>query len=163
MTSNAGSRNIQHNAFGFSKDSEKSDYKVMKKKMIEEARKLFNPEFMNRIDDPVVFHSLTKENILDIIGLLLKEVQQNLSNTKTGLRISRGVKEFLLEKGFKPEYGTRPLRRSIQALIEDPIAEKFLDGTLSKGKEITIRVRKNQLSFSHPQTQKKKQSVELNS
>ena len=163
MTSNVGSRNIQHNAYGFSKDAEKNDYKVMKKKMIEESRKLFNPEFMNRIDDPVVFHSLTKENILDIIGLLLKEVQQNLSNTKTGLRISRGVKEFLLEKGFKPEYGARPLRRSIQTLIEDPIAERFLDGTLLKGKVITIRVQKNQLCFSHPQTQKKKQSVELKS
>ncbi|MDO9548761.1 MAG: ATP-dependent Clp protease ATP-binding subunit [Candidatus Marinimicrobia bacterium] len=163
MTSNVGSRNIQHNAFGFSKDTEKSDYKAMQKKMIEEARKLFNPEFMNRIDDPVVFHSLTKENILDIIDLQLKEVQQNLSNTKTGLRISRGVKEFILEKGFKPESGARPLRRSIQTLIEDPIAEKFLDGTLSKGKVITIRVRREQLYFSHPQTQKNKQSVELNS
>ena len=163
MTSNVGSRNIQNSGFGFSKGTEKNDYKVMKKKMIEEARKLFNPEFMNRIDDPVVFHSLLKADILKIIDIQIGEIQQNLSQTKSVLRINRNVKEFILEKGFKPEYGARPLRRSIQTFIEDPIAEKFLDGSLSKGAVITVRVRNNQLHFSHPQTRKIKQSVELNS
>lgn len=162
MTSNIGSRNIQSDAFGFSKAGLKNDYKTIKRKMVEEARKLFNPEFINRIDDPIVFHPLSKESILKIIDLQIKEIQENLSNSNTVLRISRSVKEFILEKGFKPEYGARPLRRSIQTLIEDPIAEKFLDGTLSKGKVINIRIQKNKLLFSHPQTQKKNHTIELN-
>jgi len=163
MTTNIGSRNIFSGSFGFSQSSVKSEYKTMKKNMIDEARKLFNPEFMNRIDDPIVFRPLSKEDILKIIALQLDEVQQNLANSGTLLKISKGVKEFILEKGFKPEYGARPLRRAIQTLIEDPIAEKFLSKTLHKGNVINIRIRKGQLSFSHPRTQTNKQSVELNS
>lgn len=163
MTTNIGSRDIFTGTFGFSQAGVKSEYKAMKKNMLDEARKLFNPEFMNRIDDPIVFRPLSKEDILKIIDLQLREVQQNLSYTNTELKIGKGVREFILEKGFKPEYGARPLRRSIQTLIEDPIAEKFLSKSLLKGKVINVRVRKDQLSFSHPRTQKNRHSIELNS
>ncbi len=163
MTTNIGSRDIFTGTFGFSQAGVKSEYKAMKKNMLDEARKLFNPEFMNRIDDPIVFRPLSKEDVLKIIDLQLREVQQNLSHTNTELKFGKGVQEFILEKGFKPEYGARPLRRSIQTLIEDPIAEKFLNKSLHKGNAINIRVRKDQLSFSHPRTQKNKHSIELNS
>lgn len=161
MTSNIGSRNINNTSFGFSVSDPKVDYNLMKKKMTEEALSLFNPEFMNRIDDPVVFRPLSRENILDIINLQIKEVQDYLSKSNTKLQIGKGVKEYILEKGYKPEYGARPLRRSIQTLIEDPIAEKFLNGSLTKGNVISVRVHKNGLLFSHPKPKEKSQTVKL--
>jgi len=161
MTSNVGSRNIQSGAFGFSKSDRQNDYQVMKKKMIEEARKLFNPEFINRIDDPIVFRSLTREDILKIIDIQLKDVKLNLANSGTILNVSKQAKELILENGYKPECGARPLRRSIQTMIEDPIAEKFLDGSLVKGKPIDVRVKNKQLIFLHSQSHKKSNPVTI--
>lgn len=161
MTANIGSRNIRSGAFGFSKSDRQSDYKVMKKKMIEEAHKLFNPEFINRIDDPIVFRSLTREDILKIIDLQLKDVILNLANSGTVLNVSKQAKELILKDGYKPECGARPLRRSIQTIIEDPIAEKFLDGSLVKGKPIDIRLKNKQLTFLHSQPHKKSNPVKV--
>ncbi len=161
MTSNVGSRHLQSGGFGFSKADTENSYNVMKKSMVEEARKLFNPEFINRIDDPVVFRSLTEEDILKIIDLQLHEVQKNLFGSGTTLKIHQSAKEYILEQGFKPEYGARPLRRSIQTLIEDQIAGKFLDGTLVKGTEIEVRLIKGQLIFQQPKTEHNVPSVNL--
>lgn len=163
MTTNLGSRNIRSGGFGFTKADPGSDYKIMQKKMIEEARKLFNPEFINRIDDPIVFRSLTRADILKIIDIQLKDVKKNLSNTNINLIINKAAKEIIFEEGFKPEYGARPLRRAIQTLVEDPIAEKLLDGSLIKGRTIEVKVKnKNkQLTFTNPEPRKYIKSVTL--
>jgi len=153
MTTNIGLRTIQGSGFGFSKSDTESDYETMKKKMIEEAHKLFNPEFINRIDDPIVFHSLTRNDVLKIIDLQLHEVVENLSRSNTELKISKQVKELIFEEGYKPQYGARPLRRAIQTMIEDQIAEKILEGLLTKGYPIELRVKNKKLSFwqAYPQ------------
>jgi len=147
MTTNIGLRTIQGSGFGFSKSDAESDYETMKKKMIEEAHKLFNPEFINRIDDPIVFHSLTRKDVLKIIDLQLQEVAENLSRSNTELKISKQVKEIIFEEGYKPQYGARPLRRAIQTMIEDQIAEKILAGFLTKGYPIEVRVKNKKLTF----------------
>jgi ATP-dependent Clp protease ATP-binding subunit ClpC len=147
MTTNIGLRNIQGSGFGFSKSDAESDYETMKKKMLEEAHKLFNPEFINRIDDPIVFHSLTRKDVLKIIEIQLHEVAENLSRSNTELKISKQVKELIFEEGYKPQYGARPLRRAIQTMIEDQIAEKILESFLIKGYPIEIRVKNKKLTF----------------
>ena len=163
MTTNLGSRNICSGGFGFTKAEPGSDYKIMQKKMIEEARRLFNPEFINRIDDPIVFRSLTREDILKIIDIQLKDVKKNLAHTNTDLIINKTAKEIIFEEGFKPEYGARPLRRAIQTLIEDPIAERLLDGSLIKGRPIEVKVKNKskQLTFRNHEPRKYIKSVTL--
>jgi ATP-dependent Clp protease ATP-binding subunit ClpC len=163
MTTNLGSRNIRSGEFGFTKAEPGSDYKIMQKKMIEEARRLFNPEFINRIDDPIVFRSLTREDILKIIDIQLKDVKKNLAHTNTDLIINKMAKEIIFEEGFKPEYGARPLRRAIQTLIEDPIAERLLDGSLIKGRPIEVKVKNKskQLTFRNHEPRKYIKSVTL--
>lgn len=141
MTSNIGAKLITKNSFlGFS-DSENTinnDYEKIKSKVLDELKKEVKPEFLNRIDEIIVFHKLSKENIKMITVNLLDEVKQRLKLQNINLKINDDVVEFIAEKGFNESYGARPLRRTIQTKVEDLLAEEILDGKIKKGNKITL-------------------------
>jgi ATP-dependent Clp protease ATP-binding subunit ClpC len=97
-----------------------------------------NPEFLNRLDDIIVFHPLNKEDIKQIVDIMLKDVLKRLKDKGMDVVISDAAKELMVEKGYNPMYGARPLRRSIQSLLEDPLAEKILEGALKGAKNIDV-------------------------
>ncbi|MGD8394473.1 MAG: ATP-dependent Clp protease ATP-binding subunit [Candidatus Eiseniibacteriota bacterium] len=136
MTSNLGARQMRSGkqlGFGSAAGKEESDYKNMKAKVMEEVKKAFNPEFLNRIDDIVVFHELGREQMSQIVQILLSDVKQRLKDHEIDLVLSPEATEFLIEKGFDPAYGARPLKRAIQRYIEDPLAEQVLRGRFGRG------------------------------
>ncbi len=142
MTSNIGAREISKSggSFGFAKSDAQSDYNAMREKLIEEVRKLFNPEFINRVDDIVVFRQLDRDDMLKIIDIVIDDMLSKVSDRNIKIDLSKGAKEFLADLGFDPQYGARPLKRTIQKYVENPIAEDILKGRF--GDNCAIRVRK---------------------
>jgi len=137
MTSNVGTRDIKElSSFGFSDARPKDHYDKMKDTVEEAMRKLFNPEFLNRIDDTIVFRNLDKEDIMQIINIEIKDLYKNLEENKMDLILDQSAKEFLVNKGFDEKFGARPLRRAIQKYIEDPLAEEILRGSFKEGTKI---------------------------
>jgi ATP-dependent Clp protease ATP-binding subunit ClpC len=137
MTSNVGTRDIKElSSFGFSDARPKDHYDKMKDTVEEAMRKLFNPEFLNRIDDTIVFRNLDKEDIMQIISIEIKDLYKNLEENKMDLILDQSAKEFLVIKGFDEKFGARPLRRAIQKYIEDPLAEEILRGSFKEGTKI---------------------------
>lgn len=129
MTSNVGAREITNkgNSLGFTAtQSEEEQYKDMRQNVMDEVKKTFNPEFINRIDEIVVFHALTKENIGSILDLALQRVDKKLAERDLSLELSQPAKDFLIDKGFDAKFGARPLLRTIQRELEDPLAENIL-------------------------------------
>jgi ATP-dependent Clp protease ATP-binding subunit ClpC len=140
MTSNVGTRDIKHGgAFGFSDASDKDKHEHLKTTVEDAMKRLFNPEFLNRIDDTIVFRSLTKEDIMEIIGIEIKDLYKNLEENKMDLLLDQTAKEFLVEKGFDEKFGARPLRRAIQKYVEDPLAEEILRGSFKEGTRIVAK------------------------
>jgi len=136
MTSNIGADLIRNKAgFGFGKRSEEANYEKMKDLLQKEVERYFRPEFLNRLDDLIVFKSLTREDLQTIVGYELKKVFGRLEDQGYSLDISDDVKEFLIDKGYDPEFGARPLRRAIERHVEDPLSEEILRGNF-KGKDI---------------------------
>ena len=160
MTSNAGAENIiAPKQLGFlSKDDEKEKYDRMKNGVMDEVKRMFKPEFLNRIDDIIVFHPLTKEHMKAIVTIMLGTVEKR-TKQQMSIRLNAGddVKEYLIEKGYDEKYGARPLKRTIQNLIEDRLAEEILEGRVREGDSVKITVRDGALKFSarHPQTARK--------
>ena len=142
MTSNAGS-NLNNNSIGFGKQT------VDKSKIEDSLKNVFRPEFLNRIDEIIVFDSLTTEQLLEIVDLMLKDTFKALKDKNISMEISKEAKNYILEKGTNIKFGARPLRRSIQRYIEDEIAEMILKGDLGPGNRISISLDKvsNELSF----------------
>ena len=141
MTSNAGS-NLNTNSIGFGKSS-------LDKNKIENALKeIFRPEFLNRVDEIISFDSLTKEQLLQIVDLLLKNTQDALDNKNIKLYVSDEAKKYILEKGTDLKYGARPLRRAIQRYIEDEISEMILKGELEQYQTIEVTLEEEQLKFT---------------
>jgi ATP-dependent Clp protease ATP-binding subunit ClpC len=138
MTSNLGARDIKRGGLGFSSGESKSEYERMERSVMDEVKRTFNPEFINRIDEAIVFHSLTQSDLEKIIEIQLAEVQARLAERKVSLEPSAEAKAFLVEKSFDPVMGARPLRRSIQRLVEDALAEDFLRGKFKEGDSIRI-------------------------
>jgi ATP-dependent Clp protease ATP-binding subunit ClpC len=140
MTSNIGTKDIKEiGSFGFG-DAQKNDqYEKMKDTVEEAMKKLFNPEFLNRIDDTIVFRKLDKEDIMQIIGIEIKDLYKNLEENKMDLVMDQTAKEFLVEKGFDEKFGARPLRRAIQKYVEDPLAEEILRGSFKEGTKIIAK------------------------
>jgi len=137
MTSNVGTRDIKElSSFGFADSKPKDHYDKMKDTVEEAMRKLFNPEFLNRIDDTIVFRNLDKEDIMQIINIEIKDLYKNLEDNKMDLILDQSAKEFLVNKGFDEKFGARPLRRAIQKYIEDPLAEEILRGSFKEGTKI---------------------------
>ncbi len=141
MTSNVGARDItKGRGLGFAAPDDSETFERIQEKVKEEIQKVFNPEFLNRLDDVIVFHPLTKEHISQIVGILLKDVQRRLSEEEITLKLTPAATEFLSTHGFDEHFGARPLKRAIQRYIEDPLSEKILVGDFSKGDEIDVDV-----------------------
>ena len=137
MTSNLGARDISKGGgLGFHKADAKSSYEVMRDKVREEIERAFNPEFLNRVDDTIVFHPLTREQIGEILHIVLKEVQDRLAEEHLTLTLTAEAIDFLVGKGYDEKFGARPLKRAIQRYLEDPLSEKILIAEFSAGDEI---------------------------
>ena len=150
MTSNAGAKAIiepKHLGFG-AVDDEKKDYARMKQDVMEEVKRMFKPEFLNRIDEIIVFHTLNKEEIKKIVGLLLKDfIKRCQEQMGITVKVRDSVKELIAEKGFDPKYGARPLKRAIQSKIEDAMAEEILEGRIKSGDTVTLGISKKEIKF----------------
>jgi ATP-dependent Clp protease ATP-binding subunit ClpC len=141
MTSNLGARDItKGGGVGFHTQDPQSSYEVMRDKVREEIERAFNPEFLNRIDDTIVFHPLTREQIGQVVHILLAEVQGRLQQEELSLRVTDPAIEFLVDKGYDQKFGARPLRRAIQRYLEDPLSEMILVSHFGAGAEIEVEV-----------------------
>ena len=150
MTSNAGAQAIMEpKRLGFMSDNdEKKDYERMKGGVMEEVRRIFKPEFLNRIDDIMVFHVLNKEDIRKIVTLLLKTLEKRCAEQmEIHLTVTNAVKDFIAEKGSDNKYGARPLRRAIQSKIEDALANEILEGRVKRGDSVQVKLHKNEIAF----------------
>ena len=137
MTSNLGADVIKGGAtFGFGKRAEVQDYEKMKKSLMGEIEKFFRPEFINRVDDVIVFRPLLKDDLNTIIEYELSKLRKRLEEKKLRLTIDQPAKDFLIDKGYNPDFGARPLRRALGTYIEDPLAENLLMGEYKSGDEI---------------------------
>ncbi|OYT69965.1 MAG: ATP-dependent Clp protease ATP-binding subunit ClpC [Armatimonadetes bacterium CP1_7O] len=149
MTSNVGVRSVVEEAgIGLRRDraSDPEDprtYEAMRNRVLEEMKKLFRPEFLNRVDEVIVFHPLTRNEILQIVDLMVGRVQEQLAAHSMRLVLEQPVKELLAQKGYDPNYGARPLRRVVQQLIEDPLSEQLLLGRFEEGDTIIARLNEN--------------------
>lgn len=146
MTSNAGAQAIvEPKKLGFaSGNDEKQNYERMKGSVMEEVRRIFKPEFLNRIDETIVFRALNKDDMKQIVGLMTKELAKRCK-TQLGITlvVRDAAKQYIVDKAYDPKYGARPLRRKIQDEIEDPLAEKLLDGSIRRGDEVIVTTKKN--------------------
>lgn len=152
MTSNAGAQSIMEpKKLGFAaKEDEKADYNRMKSNVMEEVRRIFKPEFLNRIDEIIVFHSLTKEHMKKIVGIMTKELQHRCKEQlDLELKLTDAVKQYIVDKAYDPKYGARPLRRMIQTKLEDALADELLSGNVHRGDTVTVRVKKDEIVFEH--------------
>ena len=150
MTSNAGAQNIvAPKRLGFlSTEDERKDYEYMKGQVMEEVKRMFKPEFLNRIDEIIVFHTLNKEEVKKIVGILLKDLTLRCKDQMgIELKVRDSVKELIAKEGFDPKYGARPLRRAIQNKIEDAMAEEILEGRIKQGDKVIIGVSKEKIKF----------------
>ena len=146
MTSNIGSDLIkQDSTLGFAMKSDEAttseqQYSRMKDKVMDEVKRFFRPEFLNRIDANIVFHPLSKEQIIDIVQLMMNKVQEQLKEKNIELEITQAAKALLAEQGYDPNFGARPLRRVIQDKIEDMLSEELLRGKLNSGDHVIVDV-----------------------
>lgn len=141
MTSNVGAEELKYNKYvGFNLEDAKTDYKDMKGKMLAELKKAFRPEFLNRVDDMIVFHSLEKENLREIVNLMTKQLVDRLKEQDIDLELTEAALEKVAKEGYDPEYGARPLRRSLQKYVEDRLSEELLKGTALSGQRIIFDV-----------------------
>lgn len=151
MTSNAGAQAIiEPKKLGFlSNNDEKQDYERMKSGVMEEVRRLFKPEFLNRIDEIMVFHPLNKTHIKKIVNIMLKTLEKRCKEQlNIQLKITESVRDFLAEAGFDSKYGARPLRRAIQTKLEDPMANALLEGTIKRGDTVRIQLHQKEIRFT---------------
>ncbi|MGG3916495.1 ATP-dependent protease ATP-binding subunit ClpC [Bacillus sp. es.034] len=141
MTSNVGAQSLKSNKYvGFNIQDGKQDYKDMKGKVMEELKRAFRPEFLNRIDEIIVFHSLEKDHLKEIVTLMSNQLTTRLKEQDIHLELSPAAKEKIADEGFDPEYGARPLRRAIQKYVEDKLSEELLRGKVLTGQNILIDV-----------------------
>src|SRR6185436_12984806 len=127
LTSNVGAESIKKNStIGFNKSSDEASYDKMKEKIMDEAKKAFRPEFLNRLDDVIVFRSLNKPDLIEILELEVSKVVLRLKGRNIQLQLDEKAKDFLVQKGYDPTYGARPMRRAVERYLEDPLAEEIL-------------------------------------
>ncbi len=149
MTSNVGAREITNaGSLGFRSDDEQAlEYEEIKDRAMTELKNQFNPEFLNRLDETIVFSALTRENLQGIIDLMLNDVKERLAEREIKLEVTDSAKDYLIEKGYDPDYGARPLRRTIERKIEDSLAEAILHGKFSDGSKIKVSFEEKSLQF----------------
>jgi len=148
MTSNVGADIFRkEGSIGFKSEKEEMTYKNTKEKLLEQVKKTFKPEFLNRIDDIIVFHGLTKEHLYKIVEIELEEVKKRLEEQGINIELDKPAKELLIENGFNPLFGARPLKRTIQRLLEDPLAEEIISNKFEKDKLIKMSAKNGRLVF----------------
>jgi ATP-dependent Clp protease ATP-binding subunit ClpC len=153
LTSNVGAEAIRkQTSIGFTPSSEEGNYEKMRDKILEESKKAFRPEFLNRLDDIIVFRSLTRADLIEILGLEVAKVMERLKAKNIQLILEDKAKEFLVEKGYDPTYGARPMRRAVERYLEDPLAEEILRGKFHDKGPIIVTVEQDKLAFSQPAT-----------
>ncbi len=139
MTSNVGARDItKGKSLGFSEEDGRTSFERMSEKVKDEINKVFNPEFLNRLDETIVFHPLDRGHIAEIVGIMFRQVSERVEEEGLSLRRTDGATEFLVEHGYDEQFGARPLKRAIQRYVEDPLSEKILMGEIAKGDEIEV-------------------------
>jgi ATP-dependent Clp protease ATP-binding subunit ClpC len=149
MTSNVGSDTIKRQStLGFSPISDENSYEKMREKIMDEAKKTFRPEFLNRLDDIIVFRALTKPDLIEILTLEVSKVMMRLKTKNIILQLDEKAKDFLVERGYDPQYGARPMRRAVERFLEDPLAEEILRGALHQGEPIHVTIDKDHLVFN---------------
>ena len=150
MTSNAGAKAIvEPKKLGFTfEEDEKGDYKRMKSNVMNEVKQIFKPEFLNRIDETIVFHALTKDHMKKIVGLMCKEFTDRVKKQlDIKLVIRSSVKDLIVEKGTDTKYGARPLRRAMQNILEDKMADAILNGEIQSGTQVEVGISKKDIKF----------------
>ena len=153
MTSNVGSELIKRQStMGFSSITDESSYEQMRERILDESKKTFRPEFLNRLDDVIVFRSLTKPDLIQILDLEIDKVLARLKAKNIHLEFDEKAKVFLVERGHDPQYGARPMRRAVERFLEDPLAEEILRGNLHEGEPIHVTVGKDKLVFTQTAT-----------
>jgi ATP-dependent Clp protease ATP-binding subunit ClpC len=149
MTSNIGARQIGlHTPLGFSKGGDEAvSYDKMKETVLGELKRVFNPELLNRLDEVIVFHQLSKDDLRKIVDLMLDRLHLQLGERKISLAVDQDAKDFLIDRGYDPTFGARPLRRAIQRYVEDPLAEEVLKGRFPEGGTLRIKLEGDALTF----------------
>jgi ATP-dependent Clp protease ATP-binding subunit ClpA len=139
MTSNVGSTSMREvGPIGFSVHTKNTANEATRKRLLDALRTTFRPEFLNRIDDIIVFNSLSREHLTLIIDIQLRRVSKLLKDRELRLELTEGARELLIKEGYDPEYGARPMRRAVQRLIQDPLALKLLNGDFQDGDTIEV-------------------------
>jgi ATP-dependent Clp protease ATP-binding subunit ClpC len=149
MTSNVGADLVRkNNVMGFGVKTDEHSYEQMKEKMLSESKRVFKPEFLNRLDDIIVFHSLTRDDLTKIVDIEVAKVLTRLKPREITFRLTPEATEFLIEKGYEPTYGARPLRRAVERYLEDPMAEEILRGTIKNGDFVVVGEKDKALTFT---------------
>ncbi|MEN8262415.1 MAG: ATP-dependent Clp protease ATP-binding subunit [Nitrospirota bacterium] len=148
MTSNVGTKFIENaTPLGFQQSTTKNKYRTIKDSVLDELKKTFNPEFLNRIDDIVVFHQLEKDHLVDIVNLLVDELNRQLIDQDLAIEVSEDFIEWLIDKNYQPSYGARPMRRAIQRHLEDPLSEEILKGKFKDVKKVKVVLENDHPTF----------------
>jgi len=148
MTSNVGSDTIKRQStLGFSPISDEATYEKMRERILEESKRTFRPEFLNRMDDVIVFRSFTKPDLIHILDLEVKKVLDRLRNKHIQMALDEKASEFLVEKGYNPDFGARPMRRAVERFLEDPLAEEILKGNIHEGDPVQVTCEGDKLIF----------------
>lgn len=148
MTSNIGADLVRkQGSLGFKAQQEAETYETMKQKLLDETKKAFRPEFLNRIDDMIVFHQLTKEDLTKIVDMELREVRERLKEKRIEIEFTKEAIDFLIEKGYDPVFGARPLKRVIQRHVENVLSEEILGGKFKEGEKVRVIQREDELAF----------------
>ena len=156
LTSNVGAERLQKgSAMGFTPPDDEEDYARMKENLTEEAKKVFRPEFLNRFDDILVFRSLGRDELTQILELELDKVRKRLAERDIHFELDASARDLLLEKGFDPTYGARPMRRAVERFLEDPMAEEIIRGDLREGETISISAKDDKLEFTQKESSAK--------
>ncbi|MFW6089648.1 MAG: AAA family ATPase, partial [Gemmatimonadota bacterium] len=141
MTSNVGARDIAGTkSLGFAPERAGIDYDRMAERVRDEIDRTFTPEFLNRLDEVIVFHPLSRKQIGEIVHIMLRDVQKRLAEEQLSLRLDDAAVEFLVEKGYDDKFGARPLKRTIQRYVEDALSEKILMAEFARGDEIVVEL-----------------------
>jgi ATP-dependent Clp protease ATP-binding subunit ClpC len=148
LTSNVGSEALRkQGTIGFTPPTEQHTYEQMRERILEEAKKVFRPEFLNRLDDVIVFRALTKPDLIQILDLEVRKVMERLQHKNVRIELDAKAKDFLTEKGFDPLYGARPMRRAVERYLEDPLAEEIIRGNLHENEPVLVTVEGDKLVF----------------
>ncbi|NUN98413.1 MAG: ATP-dependent Clp protease ATP-binding subunit, partial [Candidatus Omnitrophica bacterium] len=151
MTSNIGTQEIvKKTGLGFAAHAQSMDMASIKDRLMGELRRTFRPEFLNRVDDVVIFHPLEESHTREIIDILLADIAARFKGGTTSLSLTEEARNFLLEKGFDPVYGARPLKRVLQKYVEDPLADELLKGRIFEHTEILVDLAEGELVFRTP-------------